>query len=238
MMSMESKDVVKETVGLLAVPPQPSVTEAVVERLRAAILHGHFAPGERLREESLAKSMGVSRGPIRVALSSLVREGLVIIKPNHGAQVARLSRTDLDEVYSLRLALEHLAVERAARLISESQLNELANIVKTMDAAVDHSITEQEAAKLDMQFHETIYLAAQHQRLYDCWADLRPQIHILLLMRTVSNLDFREMVVKGHRQIYEALAAHDANLAATLMQEHITISYERVTDSYQANHKE
>src|SRR5947207_7179212 len=78
---------------------------AIRARRREAILRGDFAPGERLREVEIAARHDVSRGPVREALLQLEQEGLVILRRNRGAVVARMSRADLEEVYSLRLAL-------------------------------------------------------------------------------------------------------------------------------------
>src|SRR6476469_10949085 len=107
---------------LMSISPLPltptvkrSLADDVVDRLRDAIFHGSFKPGEALREEQLAAMLDVSRGPVREALVQLEREGLVIVRRHRGATVARLSRRDLEEVYSLRLALERLAVQRAVR---------------------------------------------------------------------------------------------------------------------------
>ncbi|MEA2513887.1 MAG: hypothetical protein QOJ59_3374, partial [Thermomicrobiales bacterium] len=99
--------------AVLALPESRSLAVDIAERLRSAILDGHFGPGERLREEALARSMGVSRGPVREALARLEREGLLVIRRNRGAVVAQLSREDLDEVYTLRVAIERLAIQRA-----------------------------------------------------------------------------------------------------------------------------
>src|SRR3989304_5794114 len=78
--------------------------DEVVASLRDAILTGRLPPGERLSEEALAKSLNVSRGPIREALDRLEREGLVITQPNRRPFLARLSRAGLEEVYSPRTA--------------------------------------------------------------------------------------------------------------------------------------
>ena len=92
------------------------LADAIHGQLRAAILSGQCAPGEHLREVEIADRYDVSRGPVREALLQLEREGLVLLRRNRGAVVARLSRADLEEVYSLRLALERLAVAQAARM--------------------------------------------------------------------------------------------------------------------------
>src|SRR5262245_50807454 len=103
---------------VLAPPENRALAVAIAARLRQAILAGHFGPGEQLREEPIARSMEVSRGPVREAFVRLEREGLVVIRRNRGAFVAQLAREDFDEVFTLRLALERLAYDRAARLAS------------------------------------------------------------------------------------------------------------------------
>jgi DNA-binding GntR family transcriptional regulator len=72
--------------ALLSLPANRGLAIDVAERLRAAILGGHFGPGERLREEALAGAMGVSRGPVREALLRLEREGLLVIRRNRGGR--------------------------------------------------------------------------------------------------------------------------------------------------------
>src|SRR5688500_12144863 len=100
---------------VLAPPENRALAVDVAARLRQAILAGHFGPGEQLREGPLARSMEISRGPVREALLRLEREGLVVIRRNRGPFVARLTREDLDELSTLRVAIERLAVERAAQ---------------------------------------------------------------------------------------------------------------------------
>src|SRR5437870_12631370 len=90
----------------LTAPSKRNLAEDVTVRLRQAILSGQLSPNEPLRETALARLMGVSRGPIRVALARLEAEGLVIAGPTRRTRVARLSLPDLEEVYSLRVIFE------------------------------------------------------------------------------------------------------------------------------------
>src|SRR5689334_13754445 len=166
--------------GVLTPPVKRSLAGDIVDRLRDAIYNGQLAPNERLREEVLAASLGLSRGPVREALAQLEREGLVIRQPNKSATVARLSLEDLEEVYSLRKALEQLAVREAISNGEDRHFQEMQDVVNTMAAYLDRGITTQEAARLDIRFHEIIYEASKHQRLLKFWAILRPQIHIFL----------------------------------------------------------
>jgi DNA-binding GntR family transcriptional regulator len=100
-----------------------------------------------------------------------------------------------------------------------------------MSVAAERGITEQEAAELDVRFHDLIYRASEHRRLYESWANLRPQIHIVLLNRNVAHADFREYLVHSHQGILDALRDRDEPAALALLDEHMRGSYERVVVS-------
>lgn len=217
---------------VLALPINRSLGMDIAERLRAAILTGHFGPGERLPEEQLARTIGVSRGPVREALVKLEREGLIVIHRNRGAFVARLSREDLDEVYTLRVAIERLAVQRFVANATEADLDRLQAVVDRIAAILPRGITEQEAAELDLEFHDIIYRAGGHRRLYETWATLKPQIHVLLLNRNVAHEDFRDMVVSSHQEILDAMRSRDETRAIELTMDHLLGSYSRVRQSH------
>lgn len=217
---------------ILAQPQKRTLADEVTASIRAAILSGRLAPGERLREEPLASSLQVSRGPVREAIVQLEREGLVIVQRNRGTFVARLSREDLEEVYSLRRQIEPLAVRRAMQYADAVQLNELQTIVDTMAAYGARGITETEAAALDLRFHDRIYQASKHRRLTDVWNMMQAQIHILLLTRNVVDSDFRDYAVKSHQEILDAIRNKQEALALDLIEDHLKGSYERVSRSY------
>jgi DNA-binding GntR family transcriptional regulator len=223
--------------AVLALPESRSLAVDIAERLRSAILDGHFGPGERLREEALARSMGVSRGPVREALARLEREGLLVIRRNRGAVVAQLSREDLDEVYTLRVAIERLAIQRAVVGGDDEALSHMQAVVDEIGAAVARGISELEAAELDLRFHDLIYQAANHRRLVDCWLTLRPQIYIVFLNRNVANPDFRDYVVTSHQEILDAIRDRDEALAVRLTEEHLRGSYERIVARHDPLHR-
>jgi DNA-binding GntR family transcriptional regulator len=209
-----------------------SLADDVVDRLRDAIFHGSFKPGEPLREEQLAAMLDVSRGPVREALVQLEREGLVLMRRHRGATVARLSRSDLEDVYSLRLALERLAIQRAARYATEQDFAAMEAVLAAFDIALSHGPSEKEVAELDVRFHDLIYQAARHQRLYDCWANLKSQIYIFLLSRNVLDPDFREITVKSHAALLDALRTRDEARATTEIEDHLRGAYDRVVRGY------
>src|SRR5262249_43569279 len=187
--------------------------------------------GEQLRELTLAEYLQVSRGPVHQALSRLEREGLVMMRPNRTAIVARLTREDFEEVYSLRLALERLAVKQAIEHATEADCEEMQGIVKQMVQRVNEGITEKEAAELDLGFHDVIYRASGHKRLQACWNNLRPQTYIFLLSRNVADSDFRGQMI-GHQQIVDLIRTRDEANAVTYIENHIRVAYDRIIKSY------
>ncbi len=209
-----------------------SLSVDIVDRMKEAIYSGQLAPNERLREDVLATVFGLSRGPVREALVQLEREGLVIRHPNRGATVARLSLEDLDEVYSLRLALEQLAVQQAIKNAETDYFDQMQAVVNEMQACLDRGITTQEAARLDINFHELIYQASHHTRLMNVWSNLRPQIHVFLLSRNVVNTDYREVLVSGHQKLLDLIRAGDEPQAIHMLQLHLRAAYERIHKSH------
>ena len=218
--------------AILTPAPKRSLADEVTERIRGAILSGKLEPGARLREELLAESLNVSRGPIREALHQLEREGLVIVYRNRGTFVARLSHEDLEEVYSLRRVIERLAVQRMIQRGDPTRLEELQKVVETLSSYCTRGITAQEAAELDLRFHDIIYQASNHRRLYDCWAGMQSQIHILLLSRHTATQGFGESIVRRHQELLDVIRSGDERAAMDAAESHLMESYEQVSGSY------
>jgi DNA-binding GntR family transcriptional regulator len=229
---MDKEQLTSTTAVSLHPPPKRNLADAVTERLRDAILNGKFKPGQLLREEQLATMLDLSRGPVREALIRLEREGLVQVRRHRGAIVAQLSRTDVEEVYGLRLALERLAVQNAIRHATEDDFAAMEQVIAAFDMALAHNPSEHEIARLDLQFHDIIYRAARHQRLYDCWFNLRSQIYIFLLSRNIANPDFRKITLRGHTDILDVLRARDEARAIQIIEEHLRAAYERIIVEY------
>ena len=99
--------------------------DVVFNTLRQAILKGELEPGERLMEIQLAERLGVSRTPIREAIRKLELEGLVLMIPRKGAEVAKISARSLRDVLEVRRALEELAIELACQRMSEEDVGNL-----------------------------------------------------------------------------------------------------------------
>ena len=149
--------------------------DVVFNTLRQAILRGELKPGERLMEIQLANKLGVSRTPIREAIRKLELEGLVLMIPRKGAEVAEITEKSLRDVLEVRRALEELSVQLACEKITKEEIRELERVAKEFQQVVKSSdITE--IAEVDVRFHDIIYTATDNQKLIQ----LLSLIHIFL----------------------------------------------------------
>ena len=136
--------------------------DVVFNTLREAILKGELQPGERLMELQLAAKLGVSRTPIREAIRMLEQEGLAVTIPRRGAEVAKMTEKDMNDVLQVREALDELAVSIACELITEEELEKLSEAVKNFEEAIGTKDIKQIAEK-DIAFHDIIHQASEIQ---------------------------------------------------------------------------
>jgi DNA-binding GntR family transcriptional regulator len=101
-----------------------------------------------------------------------------------------------------------------------------------MSSALCGRITERDAARLDVQFHDTIYQAAHHQRLSSAWEQIRLPAYWFMLSRNVASPDWRNATVSGHAEIVQIIKTGQQSLAAQKIREHITFAHERILQSY------
>ncbi len=218
--------------SILIPTPKHSLADDATVQIRQAILEGQLAPGEHLREEVLAEMLSVSRGPVREALTRLERETLVVREPNRGVFVCQLHRADVDEVYSLRLSLEKLAVQLA---IKNPQPEALRAMQKTVDDMRDKAalgISSHEAAQLNTNYHEQLCVASGHRRLHASWTNLRSQIYLFLLTRSEANSEFLKTFDVMHQEILDAIIAKDEGSATALLEKHFLNAYNEVIGHY------
>ena len=201
--------------------PGPS---GVFERLRRMIIEGEYGPDERLIEEQLADRLGVSRTPIRQALTMLEAEGLVELVPNKGAMVCSFSADDVWDIYDLRAVLEGHAARRAASRVGEGELDRLAALAEEMEGLVgrfsDHEEEIRRLVSLNQEFHGTIVEASRNRRLGRL---LRGPVQIPLMFKAFFWYGPHERTISNHyhRQILLAIQAGDADRAEIVMREHV-----------------
>ena len=193
--------------------------EVVFNTLRQAILKGELKPGERLMEIALAEKLGVSRTPIREAMRKLELEGLVVMIPRRGAQVANITEKDLNDVLEVRIALENVAIEKACARMSEEEMSRLWLAAKEFE----HTIAEGNLVKLaeaDVAFHEIIYQASDNKRLIQVLNNMREQIY-RYRVEYLKEDEARNRLVEEHEEITQAIRERDVKKAQELSFEHL-----------------
>lgn len=193
--------------------------DVVFHTLRQAIITGEFAPGERLMEIALADRLGVSRTPVREAIRKLELEGLVVMIPRRGAEVARITEEGLRNVLEVRCALEELAVTLACRRIDEEGKAKLKACHLQFVDAVEKGDTL-EIADQDEAFHECIFEQSRNGRLLQIIHNLKEQMY-RYRMEYVKDISYHEELVEEHERLMQAILCGDEETAKQLMRHHI-----------------
>jgi DNA-binding GntR family transcriptional regulator len=193
--------------------------DVVFNTLRQAILTGELQPGERLMEISLANRLGVSRTPVREAIHKLEQEGLVIMMPRRGAQVAQITQKDLVEVLEVRLGLEEMAVSFACDRMTGEQFTAICQAAEEFTRAIDgNDLTL--LAQADENFHSLICTAAGNDCLCNITNNLREQMYRYRIEH-LKNPEVRRDLDAEHKSICHALEAKDAQIACKVLRSHI-----------------
>src|SRR3712207_6589484 len=143
-----------------------SLVDVVAERLEAAIISGELAPGSKLSEQALAKSLGVSRGPLREAIRRLEGRKLLQRTPNIGVRVAALSIADLSDILVIREALEGIACGLAAQRMTDEEIAGLQALLKEHGSRKSIQVgTGYYQESKDFDFHFRIVKGSRNERL-------------------------------------------------------------------------
>lgn len=193
--------------------------DVVFRTLRQAILKGELKPGERLMEIQLAQKLGVSRTPVREAIRKLELEGLVLMIPRKGAEVAEITIKDLEDVLEVRGALEELALRDACDHITEEQLQDLQQASDDFKRALSSGDLVK-CAETDMAFHDIIYSATNNRRLVQMLNNLREQMY-RYRMEYMKDERTHKTLLEEHDAIRRALKKHDKVKAGNAIKMHI-----------------
>ncbi len=175
-----------------------TTVEKVAMALRHAVFSGALKPGEPLREISLAKQLGVSRGTLREALQALMADGLLDKTPNRGVTVRRLTVTEVEDIFRARLLLEREAA-KAAATCPDSALEVLARAFEGY-AAQATAADPARIAGAHIEFHTALVGLAGIRRLADLERSLVGELQ-LVIASVDSNLDDRPTQIERHRTI-------------------------------------
>ncbi len=193
--------------------------DVVFNTLRKAILTGELKPGERLMEIHLANRLGVSRTPIREAIRKLELEGLVIMIPRRGAEVAQISEKGLKDVLEVRRALDALCAELACDRINDEEKDQLKHACDEFEKAVKTGDVTTIAAA-DVALHDIIVKATGNQRLIQLINNLSEQMY-RYRFEYIKDESRHDNLVEEHRMIYESIVNKDKEKATMAAKLHI-----------------
>ena len=193
--------------------------DVVFNTLREAILKGDLKPGERLMELQLAAKLGVSRTPIREAIRMLEQEGLAVTMPRKGAEVAKMTLKDMEDVLEIREALDELAVKIACDKISEKELQKLLEVKDQFENSTKTGDVKM-IAEMDVKFHDVIFESTGNPKLVTLLNNLREQMYRYRFVY-LKDISQHEKLVEEHREILECILQRDKKKASEAAKKHI-----------------
>jgi DNA-binding GntR family transcriptional regulator len=202
---------------------QRSTPDLIADALREAILRGIFQEGQSLRQDEIATQFGVSRIPVREALKQLEAEGLVTLHLNRGAIVSILTASEAQEICEIRSALEVKAMQLAISKIQASDIEKAAVILAATDNSTDAGIL----AKLNWEFHETLYTTAERPRLLALIKTLHINCDRYVRLQ-MAHMDYLQRSQKEHQQLLDACRQRDSKTAVRLLKKHIDTAGEQL----------
>lgn len=204
----------------------PRLVDNALAEMRSAILLGRFKPGERLLEVPLAQELGISRGSLRAALSMLKKDGLIYEVPRRGKFVLNFDARAIDELYSLRGALECFGAELVCARIDAAGVSALHAALLAMQEAADAG-NVLVLARRDIAFHQCLIELTGHTLLQRAWLEnIAGKLYILLKITEPTHHPLQD-VLERHQRLIEGIASGDQRRAKALIRQHIADARER-----------
>ena len=196
-----------------------NLAESVYYQIRRKILNGKYTPGENLTELEVSKELNVSRTPVREAFKHLESEGLLELRPNRGAVVVGIGRSDIEDIYEIRSLLEGRAAERAALQADKKALEQLAEILDLTEFYIERKDFDR-VTTMDDRFHRTIYELTGSRMLQRILKELHAYAENIR-ERSIKEPGRADLMLREHRAIVEAMVAQNPEKAGELMVQHV-----------------
>lgn len=204
--------------------PRRSLPERVRETIEQLVLTGALREGDQIVEYQVARQMGISQTPVREALRTLERDGLVVTLPHRGTFVRRITRREAAERYSLGMELEAFASRLAIPRLTEADYRHLEQVVDAMAAAAAAVSTGREeyahSVELNVAFHQYLVERSGHQLLLKAWLAVNPLNWRFVTYTRLLNPD-PVVLAERHRALLAAYRTGDQVMAASAIRHHI-----------------
>jgi len=201
------------------------LSTALVSKLRIEILTERIRPGEKLTEQTISKTYGVSRTPIREALKSLESEGLVEMIPNRGAFVTGMSESDIRDIFILRMQSEMQAVHWAIERRTQEEMETIEETLEFMRFYTERGDAKR-MSTINVSFHSQIAEASHNRILIENLSRVQNYIRYSLHVSPYRESDL-DTLFKEHKSIYNAFKHNDPEAGAAAMKKHVENSLKR-----------
>ena len=207
-----------------------TLTDSVYKSIKKQILSHELALGSRIKDDEIALQLGVSRTPVREAIHSLIRDGLVEAVPRSRTRVRTLSEADINEIFDLRIALESLAAALCADRIPPPELEHLNHLHSLAEAGLKRD-DSRPALHFDREMHRVILEYCGNNRLVAIMHNINDYVTLFrnLSERTPAHRGFNYR----HREIMRALNKEDGEAAARAIEDHIRMAKEQTQRDFE-----
>jgi len=200
-------------------PEEPNLTRLAYEKIRAAIVYGPLDLGEPLSEIALAKALGMSKAPVRAAMSELRLKGLVEVVPQSGTYVFSPTRQDIADLCDFRFLLEGQALEASVRQNATALIAAMESTVQAMRAAGAEERAE--TRHLDHEYHLLFVKYCGNRYLAQAYDTIGHRVEALR-HRFMHTMVFRQKAMAEHAELVDLIAAGRVAKAVSVLGEHIS----------------
>ncbi|HHW01406.1 MAG TPA: GntR family transcriptional regulator [Thermoanaerobacterales bacterium] len=209
------------------------IRDLIFESIRKAIFDGELKPGDRLVEKELAEKMQVSRTPIREALRKLETEGLIKHVPRKGVVVKGFTPDDIIEIYSIRQALEALAITYTVKNITEAEIKKLKALLERMSELTEEDDTTN-LFNTSQEFNEILIRSCRMPRLIKLINTYQEYLERFRVV-TMGKKERKLSALKDHREILQAVIDRDAARAKQMVENHLQGALEAYLKTFNVN---
>lgn len=205
-----------------------SLADQAYESIFKGIITGELRPGERLNEVHIAAQMEISRAPVREAIQRLRQKGLVVVAPGRQPTIIRMTVEEVRQLYHVRVALEHAALDEIAPKHGPDLAKRLVSVVQKIKRYAESGRIA-ETVDEEVRFHETIVAQSRNDLLIDMYSMLAARLRILLAMSIDrSSSASLEAVADCHDDIIRLIQEGDFDACKQALREHIWVSFPSV----------
>ncbi len=204
--------------------------EELVERLQSLIIEGNLIPGEKFPEKDLCEKFGVSRTPMREALKVLAADGLIVLEPNRGAWVRKITLEEIEDIFPVLAALEALAGELTCKKITNDEINQIKYYhSKISDSFKNENLSEY--FKYNQLIHDGILAATRNEILIFQHKTVASRAQ---RARFVANMSYErwKQAMDEHKVIMKSLEERDCEALSQVLKQHINNKFVSVKELF------